>query len=144
MWSYASSTDETRVSKDNVDEDEVKKVVRRLANLATTDEVSIACQDERFARTIPCLRYVMSTCILSFLLLLVGLLFICFLYPSGPSLLFLSRLFLRVEMCLRLPLPLRVRQPTPAPPQRRVPSGRLTRHFLPLGPRHSLPATIKV
>jgi hypothetical protein len=61
MWSYASSTDETRVSKDNVDEDEVKKAVRRLTNLATTDEVSIACQDERFARTIPCLRYVMST-----------------------------------------------------------------------------------
>ncbi|KAM0859821.1 hypothetical protein ACQ4PT_046947 [Festuca glaucescens] len=46
MWNYAGSADETRVSKDDVAEDEVKKAVRRLTNLTTADEVPIACQAE--------------------------------------------------------------------------------------------------
>jgi hypothetical protein len=37
------STDETRVSKDDAVEDEVKKVFHRLTNLTTTDEAPISC-----------------------------------------------------------------------------------------------------
>jgi hypothetical protein len=45
--------DETRVSKDDVAEDKVKKMVHRLTTLKTTDEVPIACQAERFDKDHP-------------------------------------------------------------------------------------------
>jgi hypothetical protein len=53
MWNYAGSTDETRVSKDDVTKDEVKKMVRWLTTLTTADEVPISCQAERFNRDHP-------------------------------------------------------------------------------------------
>jgi hypothetical protein len=60
MWNYAGSTDATRVSKDEVAEDEVKKTVHWLTTLTTTDEVPIACQAERFNKDhpLPLVHYV--------------------------------------------------------------------------------------
>jgi hypothetical protein len=60
MWNYVGSADETRVSKEDVVEDEVSKVVCRLTNLTTADEVPIACQAERFNKDhpLPLVRYV--------------------------------------------------------------------------------------
>ncbi|KAM0853649.1 hypothetical protein ACQ4PT_050942 [Festuca glaucescens] len=53
MWNYSGSADETRISKDDVAEDEVKKTVRRLTTLTAADEVPIACQAEYFDKVHP-------------------------------------------------------------------------------------------
>jgi hypothetical protein len=86
MWNYACSTDETRVSKYDVAEDYLKKIVRRLTTLTVADEVPITCQSERFDKDHPCLWYNLSIFLLSFLLFFVISPFIYTLYLSGPSL----------------------------------------------------------
>jgi hypothetical protein len=53
MWNYSGSADETHVSKDDVAEDEVKKMARRFTTLSTADEVPIACQGEYFNKDHP-------------------------------------------------------------------------------------------
>jgi hypothetical protein len=53
MWNYAGSTDETHISKHDVTEDVVKKMVHRLTTLTAADEVPIACQAERFDKDHP-------------------------------------------------------------------------------------------
>jgi hypothetical protein len=86
MWNHAGSTDETRVSKDDVAEDEVKKMVRRLTTLTTADEVPIACQAEHFNKDHPLPPVCFVDFIFNFFLLLVSSFFICSLYLPGPSL----------------------------------------------------------
>jgi hypothetical protein len=47
------STNATRVFKDDVAEDEVKNMVRRMTTLTTTDEVPITFQAEYFDKNHP-------------------------------------------------------------------------------------------
>ena len=53
MWNYLGLADETRVLKDDVTEEEVKKAVRRLTTLTRANEVPIACQAEYFDKNHP-------------------------------------------------------------------------------------------
>jgi hypothetical protein len=44
MWKYLGLRDATRISKDNLADEELKKLARRLTKLMEVDDISIVCR----------------------------------------------------------------------------------------------------
>jgi hypothetical protein len=53
MWNYSGPSNKTRVFKEDVDEDELKKVVHRLTSLTASDDIPITCRAKSFNKDHP-------------------------------------------------------------------------------------------
>jgi hypothetical protein len=53
MWKYLGLRDATRISKDNLADEELKKLARRLTKLMAVDDISIVCRVDPFDKDHP-------------------------------------------------------------------------------------------
>jgi hypothetical protein len=88
MWSYSGSSDGTRVSQEDVSEEEVKMMARLLTTLTTSNDVPITCLRRCIQQGSPdspgnrCLRVFFNYSSIFFFLFLIGF--------SGPSFSFVA------------------------------------------------------